>query len=213
MLMEKERLEVIEYGKKLLSLRLTQGTSGNISVCDRETGYFAITPSGMDYMTLEPEDIAIVDLNGNQVDGRKKPSSEIHLHSLVYKNRPDVDTVVHAHSVYCTTIACLREDLPAVDYMIAVAGKEVKCAEYATFGTKELAVNAVKALGNNRAVLLANHGVLTCGNGLKESFNILEEVEYVAELYYRSRCIGKPVILDDEEMSRMLVKFETYGKQ
>jgi len=213
MLMEKERLEVIEYGKKLLSLRLTQGTSGNISVFDRETGYLAITPSGMDYMELKPEDITIMDLDGNQIDGSRKPSSEIHLHSLVYKNRPDVDTVVHAHSVYCTTIACLREDLPAVDYMIAVAGKKVKCAEYATFGTKELAVNVVKALENNRAVLLANHGVLTCGNGLKESFHILEEVEYVAELYYRARCIGNPVILDDEEMSRMLVKFETYGRQ
>ena len=114
--------------------------------------------------------------------------------------------------MYATTIACLNWDLPPVHYMVALAGPNVRCAKYATYGTKELAENAFKAMENRKAVLLANHGLLAGAKDLANAFNITEEIEYCAELYYRTICIGEPVILSDEEMDLMLEKFKTYGQ-
>lgn len=213
MKMIEERKQLIEYGKKLISCGLTKGTGGNLSILNREENLMAITPSGIDYFEIQLEDIVILDLDGNIVEGNRKPSSEYGMHKIFYKNREDIDALIHTHTMYSTTIACLRWELPAVHYMIALAGKNVRCAEYATFGTEELAQNAFKAMKDRRAVLLANHGLLAGAESLANAFNITEEIEYCAELYYRTKAIGEPVILSDEEMDTMAEKFKVYGQR
>lgn len=211
MLMKKQREEIVEYGKKLVKSGLTKGTGGNLSIFDRETGLIAISPSGIDYFQTRPEDVVILNIHGEKVDGDRSPSSEFELHRIFYQRRTDIDAIIHAHTMYATTIACLNWNLPPVHYMIALAGKDVRCAKYATFGTDELAENAFEAMIDRKAVLLANHGLLAGGKDLLNAFNITEEIEYCAEIYYRTKCIGEPVILPDEEMSLMLEKFKTYG--
>lgn len=213
MLMEKARKEIVEYGKKLVTSNLTKGTGGNLSVFDRETGYMAITPSGIDFFEIQPEDIVIMDLEGNIVEGDRLPSSEWEMHLLQYKERTDLDAVIHAHTTYATVLACLRWELPATHYMIAVAGKNVRCAEYATYGSHELAVNATKAMMDRRAVILANHGILAGANDLLNAFNIIEEIECCSQIYYMAKSIGEPVVLPDEEMALMAEKFKTYGQR
>ena len=212
MILEKERELIVEYGKKLIDTGLTKGTGGNLSIYNREKKLMAISPSGIDYYKIKPKDVVILDLDGNKIDGDKTPSSEYDMHRIFYKNRTDIDAIIHTHTMYATTIACLNWDLPPVHYMVALAGPNVRCAKYATYGTKELAENAFKAMENRKAVLLANHGLLTGAKDLANAFNITEEIEYCAELYYRTKCIGKPVILSDEEMDLMLEKFKTYGQ-
>lgn len=213
MLMEKARKEIIEYGKKLVTSNLTKGTGGNLSVFDRENGYMAITPTGIDFFEIQPEDIVIMDLEGNVVEGNRLPSSEWEMHLLQYKERTDLDAVIHAHTTYATVLACLHWELPATHYMIAVAGKNVRCAEYATYGSHELALNATKAMRERRAVILANHGILAGANDLLNAFNIIEEVEYCSQIYYMAKSIGEPIVLPDEEMNLMAEKFKTYGQR
>ncbi|MGT2865672.1 L-fuculose-phosphate aldolase [Streptococcus fryi] len=213
MLMENERKELIAYGKKLVSEGFTKGTGGNLSVFDRTNGYMAITPSGIDFFEIREEDIVIMDLEGNIIEGDKLPSSEWNMHLIQYKQRDDIDAVIHAHTTYGTVLACLRQPLPASHYMIAVAGKDVKVAEYASYGTKELAMNAAKAMENRRAVFLANHGILAGAQDLLNAYNIIEEVEYCAKIYCVAKSMGEPVILPDEEMELMAERFKTYGQR
>lgn len=212
MLMEEERKLIVEYGKKLITSGLTKGTGGNLSIYNREKGLMAISPSGIDYFEIKPENVAILNIRGEQIDGDKKPSSEVELHRIFYERRTDIDAIIHTHTIYATTIACLNWNLPPVHYMVALAGLDVRCAKYATFGTKELAENAFEAMKDRKAVLLANHGMLAGGRDLGEAFNTTEEIEYCAELYYRTKSIGEPVILSEEEMRLMLEKFKTYGQ-
>lgn len=212
MILEKEREQVIEYSLKLLSEGLTNGTAGNVSIFDREEGLVAISPTGVNYSELTPEMISIVDLEGKLIEGLK-PSSELEMHMILYRNREDVNAVIHTHPVYTTVLACLRQDLPAIDYMIAVTGAtKVKCAEYASYGTKELAENAYKAMGSSLAVILANHGLTTAGKDVANAFNITVQVEYISNLYIKARNIGEPIILPDNEMNSMLERFKTYGQ-
>ncbi len=213
MLLLDEKKLLVEYGKKLIEKNLTKGTSGNLSIFNREKKLFAITPSGIDYFKTELEDIVVMDLNGNVVEGNKKPSSEHNLHRIFYANRDDIDAIVHAHTVYSTVLSCMRMSLPAVHYMIASAGKDIRCAEYATFGTEELAENAFNAMADRKAVLLANHGVLTGGRNISEAFSVLEDVEYVSELYIKAKIIGDPIIIDDGEMNVITEKFKSYGQK
>jgi len=212
MILEKEREQVIEYSLKLLSEGLTNGTAGNVSIFNREKGLVAISPTGVNYSELTPEMISVVDLNGKLIEGLK-PSSELEMHMILYRNREDVNAVIHTHPVYTTVLACLREDLPAIDYMIAVTGAtKVRCAEYASYGTKELAENAYKAMGSSLAVILANHGLTTAGKDIANAFNITVQVEYISNLYIKARNIGEPIILPDNEMNSMLERFKTYGQ-
>ena len=212
MILEKEREQVIEYSLKLLSEGLTNGTAGNVSIFNREKGLVAISPTGVNYSELTPEMISVVDLNGKLIEGLK-PSSELEMHMILYRNREDVNAVIHTHPVYTTVLACLRDDLPAIDYMIAVTGAtKVRCAEYASYGTKELAENAYKAMGSSLAVILANHGLTTAGKDIANAFNITVQVEYISNLYIKARNIGEPIILPDNEMNSMLERFKTYGQ-
>nr|WP_026183348.1 L-fuculose-phosphate aldolase [Streptococcus minor] len=211
--MENERKELVNYGKKLVSEGFTKGTGGNLSVFDREKGLMAITPSGIDFFDIKEEDIVIMNLDGKVVEGDKLPSSEWFMHLIQYQKREDIDAVIHAHTTYGTVLACLREPLPASHYMIAVAGKDVKVADYASYGTQELAMNAVKAMEDRRAVFLANHGILAGAQDLLNAYNIIEEVEYCAKIYCVARSIGEPIILPDEEMELMAERFKTYGQR
>ncbi len=208
----KERKEIVEYGKKLVTSGLTKGTGGNLSIYNREEGLMAISPSGIDYFEIRPEDVVVLDLDGNIVDGDKKPSSELEMHRIFYKNRDDIDAIIHTHSTYATVLSCLNIPLPPVHYLVALAGLDVRCAKYATFGTEELAKNAFEAMKDRYAVLLANHGLLAGAKDLANAFNITEEIEYCAELYIKAKAIGEPVILPEEEMELMLEKFKTYGQ-
>ncbi|MDW0116133.1 L-fuculose-phosphate aldolase [Sporosarcina thermotolerans] len=213
MLLEKERTLVMEYGQKLIVNQLTTGTGGNLSIFNREKQLVAISPSGMNYFDITPEDVVVIDLNGNVVDGNRTPSSEVSMHLIYYNKRDDIQAVVHTHSNYATTISCMNWELPAVHYLVAFAGNNVRCAKYATYGSPELAVNSFEAMRDRRAVLLANHGLLAGGNDIDHAFNIAEEIEFCAELYYRTKSIGEPVILGENEMTLMQKKFETYGQR
>ena len=212
MILKEERELIVEYGKKLITSGLTKGTGGNLSIYNREKKLMAISPSGIDYFKIEPQDVVVLNLKGEKIHGDKTPSSEYEMHKIFYEKRTDINAIIHTHTIYATTIACLNWDLPAVHYMIALAGPNVRCAEYATYGTKELAENAFKAMENRNAVLLANHGLLAGAKDLANAFNVTEEIEYCAELYYRTKSIGEPVILSDEEMDLMAEKFKTYGQ-
>ena len=213
MLLKAEREQIVEYGKKLITSGLTKGTGGNISIYNREHNLMAISPSGIDYFETKPEDIVVLNLEGEIVEGTRKPSSELGMHSIFYQRREDINAIVHTHSPFCTTISALNWDLPAASYLVAYAGPNVRCAKYATFGTEELAENAFEAMKDRRAVLLANHGLLAGAHDLINAFNIAEEIEFSAEIYYRAKSIGEPVILPEQEMQLMLEKFKTYGQR
>ena len=212
MLMENERKLIVEYGKLLVTKGLTTGTGGNISIFDKEKKYFAISPSGIDYFETEPEDVVIMDLDGKVVEGERKPSSEWMMHLIFYKKRDDVEAVVHTHSRFSSTISCMRWDIPALHYYVAFAGKTSPCAKYASYGTQELADNAFEGMGEGKAALLANHGLITIGRSVKEAFLVAEMSEEMAEYYYRTKSIGEPVLLDEEEMESMLLRFKSYGQ-
>jgi len=211
--MKVERQQIIDYCQKIAEKKLTPGTSGNISILNKEKELIAISPSGIDYFSLKPQDIVLLNLNGDVIDGRRKPSSEKEMHIELYRNRKDINTVIHTHSIFSTIFACLRKPIPPVHYIIGIAGKEIPCCDYATFGTRELAKKAVTSLKNNNSVLLANHGLLVVGNGIENTFNILENVEYTAEIYYRTLSIGDPIILSQKEMQLILEKFKSYGQK
>lgn len=206
-----ERKEIVDFGKKMLAAGLTTGSGGNLSCFNRREGLVAITPSGIEYTELTPEDILVVTPEGSLCQGEGKPSSELGFHLALYNEREDVDAVVHTHSPYATTYACLHREIPAVHYLVAFAGKRVRVAPYALFGTDELARNVVSTMGPDHAVLLANHGLVAVGSTLVNAFNTAEEIELVARIQYQAQCIGDPVILSDEAMDEVLEKFKTYG--
>lgn len=213
MLLQKERELVVEYGKKMSSSGLSRGTSGNISIYNEKEQLMAISPSGIGYFETRPEDVVVMDLHGNIIEGDKKPSSEWGLHTVFYVKKPDAGAVVHTHSAYCTTFACLNQPIRALHYVIGGAGTAtVPCAPYRTFGTPELAKAAIEACGEGRAVLLANHGLLTCGSNIGKAFSLAVNMEFCAEMQYRAMCIGDPVILSEEEMQRVMEKFKSYGQ-
>ena len=213
MLMQEERELVVEYGKKMSAARLSTGTSGNISIYNAEKGLMAISPSGIDYFSTRPEDVVITDLDANIVDGDKKPSSEWGLHTTFYRHKPHARAVVHTHSMYCTTFAVLGQPIRSVHYVIGHAGvPEVPCAPYRTFGTLELAEAAIEVCGKSDAVLLGNHGLVTCGKDIKSAYGLACKMEYSAELQYRAMCIGTPNVLSDEQMAEVMERFKTYGQ-
>lgn len=212
MLMQQEREAIVRYGRRMITSQLTTGSGGNLSLVDRAGGRVAISPSGIEYFDLRPEDVVITDLDGQRVQGDCKPSSELGFHLALYRQRPDVTAVVHTHSVYATTMACLGWEIPAVHYLVGFSGHKVPLAPYATYGTEQLARNVADGIGDYNAVLLANHGLVTVGTDLARAFATAEEIELVARIYYQTRSVGEPVILPDEEMNRVLARFATYGQ-
>lgn len=209
-MMMQEKEQVVRYGKKLIDRRLTTGSGGNISVCNREKNLVAISPSGLDYYETTPEDIVILDIDGNLVEGKYRPSSEAGMHLAFYKNRADVSGIVHTHSKFATAIACMGWELPAVHYLIGMAGHRVKCTGYATYGSDELAKKALETIGDSNAVLLGNHGLIALGEDVDRAFSTAEHLEFVSEVYYLTKTLGTPNIISDENMDEVMKKFGTF---
>jgi L-fuculose-phosphate aldolase len=213
MLLEEERKKIVAFGKKLVKSRLTTGTGGNLSCLNSSKKLAAISPSGIDYDELTPADVVVLDLYGKVVDGILEPSSEIGFHLGLYAARPDIQAVVHTHSHYATTLACLNMEIPAVHYLVGFSGKKVPVAEYATYGTQDLAKNICETIKDYNAVLMANHGLVAVGPDLLRAFCVAEEIEFVARIYYQALTVGKPVILQEEEMEKVIEKFAGYGQR
>ncbi|MEE4607358.1 MAG: L-fuculose-phosphate aldolase [Desulfobacteraceae bacterium] len=212
MILKTKRSAVARLGKRMLAAGLTTGTGGNLSWCDRRRGLVAVSPSGVAYDRLTAGDVTVVDQDGRRVEGTLAPSSELPFHLALYRHRPDVAAVVHTHSVYATTLACLHWEIPAVHYLVGFAGPKVPLAPYATYGTEALARGVVDAIGSANAVLLANHGMIAVGADLEKAFAVAEEIELVARIYYQAKAVGTPRILPDDEMQRVMKRFKSYGK-
>ena len=205
------RQQLIETAQAMNASGLNQGTSGNLSArCDDG---MLITPSGMDYGGLVNDDIVWMDLAGN-CRGSRKPSSEWRFHAAIYAHRAEAQAILHAHPVNCAALACLGKGLPAFHYMVAIAGgKDIRCADYATFGTAELSDNVIKAMQDRKACLMEHHGLTCFAKDLPGALALAIEIEELAAVYSRILTMGDPVILDDEEMARVVEKFSSYGVQ
>ncbi len=213
MLMEYECQKLAEYGKRMENENLTEGTAGNLSIYNPDSKTMAITPSGISYSNTTPDDIVVMDLNGNVLYGKRKPSSEHFLHAEIYKNLPLSRAIVHTHSTYCTVLSCLRKPIEAVHYVLADAKVSVvPVAEYATYGTRELAENVLRSLGRGRALLLSNHGFISWGETMDEAYSIAKTCEWTAKIQWKCMCAGSPTILSNEEMEHIINKFQTYGQ-
>jgi L-fuculose-phosphate aldolase len=190
---------------------INQGSAGNIS--QRFEDGFLITPSGMSYDRLHAGDIVYVDMDGSSQDALE-PSSEWRMHRDIYANHAAAGAVLHAHSTFATVLSCLRLDIPAFHYMVAVAGgADIRCADYALFGTQALSDNMLAALTDRRACLLGTHGMICFHDNLDKALWLGVEVETLARQYWHARQAGEPVILSAAQMAEVLEKFKTYGKQ
>jgi len=208
------RAAICEACRWLVEAGLVQGTSGNVSV--RAGERMLITPSGVPYERMEPEDVVAVELAGDgssfTARGGNVPSSEWRFHFDILRSRPEVGAVVHTHSPYATAFAICRKELVATHYMIAAAGgPTIRVADYATFGTQELSNAALAALEGRRACLLANHGVIATGPTLERALWLAQEVEVLARQTAIALQVGTPVLLPDDEIARVVEKFEAYG--
>jgi len=208
----RERRELLEVARRMSSAGLSHGTSGNLSV--RVERGLLITPTGTPYDEMSTEDMVELMFDGHMPHGQRLPSSEWRLHRDIYQRRADANAIIHTHSRFCTTLACLRQSIPAVHYMISVTGSStVRCAPYATFGSEELSQATVETLGTDNACLMANHGMVAVGASLDAALKVASNVELLAELYLRALQVGQPHVLDDAEMARVIERFRTYGQQ
>lgn len=211
---EIERKQIVAYLRRMIEARLTTGSGGNISVRIPGSETFAISPTGIGYGEMRPRDVVVLDFAGEVVAGKRTPSSEWRMHAAVYASRADAGAIVHTHSVFASTFACLREEIPPVHYLIGFAGHKVPLAPYATYGSEQLARAAAETLGMEyNAVLLATHGLLAVGRDLPAAFTVAEEIELVARIAWQARAIGTPAVLPHDEMTRVLEKFRSYGQQ
>lgn len=208
------REEVLAVGRELIRSGLVAGTWGNISAWDTERNAFWITPSGMDYLALEAEDLVLIDDEGKVIEGGRKPSSEYLLHLAIYRNRSNIKGIVHTHSVYATAHAVARVAIPGiVEDFVQIVGGPVDTAPYALPGTAELAKGASKALAAKNAVLLANHGLVGVGRTLAEALKVCQIVEKCAQVHVMSRLLGTPVVISDEDIRLMRTAYlEHYGQ-
>ncbi|QTA81788.1 Aldolase, Class II [Desulfonema limicola] len=213
MLLEKEREKIVLFGNKLISSGLTTGTGGNLSILNREKGLAAISPTGIEYSEIKPEDVVVLDMDANIVDSKKKPSSEYGFHLALYKKRLDICSVIHTHSAYATTMACLQWEIPAVHYLVGFSGHKVPVAPYAEFGTRELADSITMTIKDYNAVLMANHGMAAVGESIARAFAVAEEIEFVARIYYQTKSVGLPPLISKHEMDKVLERFKTYGQK
>ena len=206
------REEVAATALAMSQKGLSPQRSGNVSA--RYEDALLVTPSGIPYGDIGPDDIVRVEMDGTLKAGQLKPSSEAPFHLAIYQAFPAARAIVHCHSMAATALACARLEIPAFHYMVAVAGgKKIPLADYATFGTDELAAAAVKALEGHRACLLANHGQIAWSATIAKALELAAEVETLARQYIDVLALGRPHILDDAEMDRVIEKFRSYGKQ
>lgn len=211
MLLLSERELIVDYGNKMVESGLVIGTGGNISIYNRDENFIAITPGSRDYSTLKPEDIIILDTDGGIIDGKGSPSSELALHTIFYKNREDISSVVHTHSFHATSLSCMDKGVPAIHYLIACAGGDVRCAPYETFGTSELAQKALLGMKDRRCVLLARHGLVSVARTLEKAYSIASHIEYIAGLYLTCLSTGQDIQpLSSDELQKLDNEFVSY---
>ncbi len=204
---------LIEAGKKMLHSGLTVETWGNISVRDPETGLVYLTPSGMPYETLTEEDIVVMDIDGNKIEGERRPTIEYAMHLGILKNRPEINAVIHTHPIYSQIFALLHENIPPVIDEAAQVLDEVRVTEYAVPGSLEMAENVIKALGNSSACLIANHGAVGVGANMDAAFKVCKVLEMTAQIYYMARSIGEPKPIPQDKIDYMQnVLCKTYGQ-
>ena len=202
------RQALLDTARKSIDIGLNHGSSGNVSVRDGDG--FLITPSALPFDECNADDMVQVSMDGTH-QGKHNPSSEWHFHRDIYRHRPEARAIVHAHPVWCTTLACLRKEIPAVHYMIAMAGgSSIRCAPYAVFGSQELSDHALEALQDRKACLLANHGLLCFDGSLKKALALAEEVELLAQIYCQTLQTGEPAILGNREMTEVIERFAGY---
>lgn len=211
MILQAQREQIVSFGKKLVETGLVSGTFGNLSIFDPASQRMVISPSGLDYFETTPEDVAVLDLSGNQLDGLQKPSSEYDLHRIFYQRRPGIQAVVHTHSTFATTLSCLNWTIEPIHYLIAYAGRDVPCTKYVPFGTYALAESVLETIGDRNACLMGNHGLVAVGHDLHYAFDVAQQIEFVAELYYRAKAAGTPVNLSPEHIDSTMEKFKTYA--
>jgi L-fuculose-phosphate aldolase len=205
------RTAIAETSRATVTERLNRGTSGNVSARWRDG--FLITPSGLPSAELDPGQIVPVATDGSW-EGGQPPSSEWRIHRDIYLARPEVAAVVHVHSPFAVSLACLRRPIPAFHYMVAAAGgKDIRCSGYATFGTQALSENVLSALADRHACLMANHGMVATGRDLRLAMALAVEVESLCEQFWRTSLLGEPVLLSDAEMDEALAKFRGYGQR
>ena len=213
-----QRNQIIEYSLKLNSTNLSPLRSGNISLrgIENDIEGYLITPSGKKYETLKADDIVFMGLNEveEKNDLTNKPSSEWRFHRDIYVNKKEAQAIVHAHSPHATAVSSHGKSIPPFHYMIALAGGEdIKCADYATFGTEELSNNVIKALENRSACLMSNHGQVVFDTNLEKAFELAEEIENICHQYINTLKIGIPKILSNNEMKKVLEKVKDYKKE
>ncbi|MEW6182752.1 MAG: class II aldolase/adducin family protein [Bacillota bacterium] len=210
---EKAREQVARAGVRMARAGLVIGSWGNVSYRIYHEDLAVITPSGMPYDSLQPRDIAVIDLDGNIVEGERKPSTEYELHTAIYRARPDIFAIMHTHSVFATAMAAAQMPIPpAVEDLAQLLGGEVPVAKYAPAGSRELAEAAVAALGRSNAVLLANHGMVGAGTTLDDAFNICQIVEKAAKVFLWASLVGTPVVLSAREALALRQEYLTaYG--
>ena len=202
------RNDLLRAASRLNKLGINQGTSGNVSL--RAGDGFLIPPSALRYDDMQPADLVMLAPDGTP-QGRRRPSSEWRIHRDIYAAQPDVQAIVHAHPPQATALACLRREIPAFHYMIAVAGGDsIRCAPYALYGTQQLSDGALTALEGRTACLLANHGILVLGADLDAALDLAVEVEALATQYLGALQVGEPALLSAEEMAAVLESFSEY---
>lgn len=208
--MKSEREQLLDISRKLAGLGLNKGTSGNVSVRDGDG--FLVTPSGITVEDMTPNSMVRMQMDGwHEVN--KTPSSEWRFHRDILLNRPEINAVIHTHSMFATTLSTLRLDVPAFHYMIALCGGDsIRCSPYALFGSQQLSDYAVKALIDRKACLLANHGMIAIGETLEKALSIAQEVENLCEQYMRAMQLGQPYILSKQEVQEVQEKFKGYGQ-
>ena len=214
------KLEVIKYAKKLNDTNLSPLRSGNVSVRTDLSGKegFFITPSGVKYNDLQEDKIVFLEMDEKKneqkiIDHGLNPSSEWKFHQDIYINKPDAIAIVHAHSPYATAVSAHGKNIPAFHYMVALAGgNDIKCADYATFGTKQLSKNIIQALNDRKGCLMSNHGQVAFGKNLDQAFELAEEIENICHQYINTIKLGNPKILSFEEMNKILEKTRSYKK-
>ena len=214
-MLAEDRVAVCEYARRMAADGLVVGTSGNISV--RSGDLVAVTPTGVGYANLRPQDVPVVALDGSIVDGRLRPMSELPMHLAVYGHVVDPDdapikAVVHTHSVHATAVSTLVEEVPPIHYMVASIGPSARVAKYATYGTTELAEAMLAALQGRRGCLLANHGTVTYGDGLEAAYHRAQQLEWVCQVWLLARSAGAPALLPPAEIDRVVRKLRGYGQ-
>lgn len=206
------RRELVDTAVAMSRRGLSPGRSGNLS--RRWGDSMLITPSGMAYGTLKPEDMVVVDADGSVSPGQRTPSSEWHFHLAIYAARPDMHAIVHTHSLNATALACAHRPIPAFHYMVAMAGgTDIPLVPYATFGTPELARHVATGLRFRKACLMANHGAVAVGETLAAALDLAAEVESLAEQYLKVLLLGAPHLLSEAQMTEVAERFRRHGQR